>query len=122
MGLEMFSGLTEESVRQDFWATLLVSNIETLFTADAQRILDAQSEGNRYEQQVNHSVAFATLRREVMELVLSPAHSTDDLLAQLTMLFAQSPVPKRPNRRFPRKKPTPTQQVRFYNYVRKPAS
>ena len=122
MGLEMFSGLTEEAVRQDFWATLLVSNIETLFTADAQRILDAQSEGNRYEQQVNHSVAFATLRREVMELVLSPAHSTDDLLAQLTMLFAQSPVPKRPNRRFPRKKPTPTQQVRFYKYVRKPAS
>jgi hypothetical protein len=111
MNIEMFSGLSEESIHQDFWATLLVSNMETVFSADAQAILDAKPAENFYRQQVNHAVAFSTLRREVMELVLSPEHSTDALLAQLTILFLQTPVPRRPNRSFPRTKPTPTQQV-----------
>lgn len=122
MNIEMFSGLSEESIHQDFWATLLVSNMETFFSADAQAILDAKPAENLYRQQVNHAVAFSTLRREVMELVLSPEHSTDELLARLTILFLQTPVPRRPNRSFPRTKPTPTQQVRFCKYVRKPAS
>jgi hypothetical protein len=122
MNIELFSGLSEESIHQDFWATLLVSNMETVFSADAQTILDAKPAENLYRQQVNHAVAFSTLRRDVMELVLSPEHSTDELLAQLTILFLQTPVPRRPNRSFPRTTPTSTQQVRFYKYVRKPAS
>jgi hypothetical protein len=96
--------------------------METLLTADTQAILDAKPAENLYEQQINHCVAFSTLRRDVMELVLSPPESTDELLAQLSTLFLQTPVPKRPNRGFPRKKPTPTQQVRFYKYTRKPVS
>jgi Transposase DDE domain len=120
MNIELFSGLSEESIQQDSWAMLLVSNMETVFSADAETILDAKPAENLYSQQVNHAVAFSILRREVMELVLSPKHSTDELLAQLTILFLQTPVPRRPNRSFPRT--TPTQQVRFYKYVRKPAS
>jgi hypothetical protein len=122
MNIELFSGLSEESMYQDFWATLLISNMETVFSADAQEILDAKPAENLYQQQVNHCVAFSTVRRDAMELLLSPAHSTDELLAQLTVLFLQTPVPRRPNRRFPHTKTTPTQQVRFYKYVRKPAS
>lgn len=122
MSLELFSGMSEESVRQDFWATLLVSNMETLFTADAQAILDAKPADNLYRQQVNHCVAFSTLRRDVMELMFSAEHSTDELLAQMTILFLQTPVPRRPNRRVPRTVPTPTQQIRFHKYTRKPAT
>lgn len=122
MNIELFSGLSEESARQDFWATLLVSNMERLFSAEAQERLEAKSKENRYEQQVNRSVAFSTLRGAVIELVLSSERSIDELLAQLTVLFMQTPVPRRANRSFPRTKPTPTQRVRFYKYIRKPAS
>jgi hypothetical protein len=122
MNIELFSGLSEESIRQDFWATLLISNIETLFTADAQEILDAKSADNLHEQQVNHVVAFSALRSNAMELLFSTNKDVDELLAQLTILFLQTPVPKRPQRHYSHKKPTPAQQVRYHKYTRKPAS
>lgn len=123
MNIELFSGVSTESIYQDFWATLLVSNLETILSADAQAILDAKPAENLHRQQVNHAVAFSSLRRDVIELMLSPpGHATDDLLAQLTILFLQTPVPRRPDRHVARIKPTPTQQVRFYKYTRKPAS
>ncbi|MCU0427269.1 MAG: hypothetical protein MUF71_16770 [Candidatus Kapabacteria bacterium] len=94
--------------------------METVFSADAQAILDAKPAENLHRQQVNHAVAFSTLRRDVLELMLAPEHTTDELFAQLTVLFLQTPVPRRPKRSFPRTKPTPTQQVRFYNIPANP--
>lgn len=118
MSLEAFSGFTQESVLQDLWATLVVSNLETVILSDAQAILDRKPATNKYQQQVNLAASFSIVRQRAVELLLCDT-TTDALLKEMTILFLQSPVMIRPGRSVPRKKLTPTEQARFLKYRRK---
>lgn len=59
MSLEAFSGFTQESVLQGLWATLVVSNLETVLLSDAQKVLDQKPATNKYRQQVNPAASFS---------------------------------------------------------------
>ena len=54
--LENFSGLTAESVRQDFYATIFITNLEAVLTEEATTQLEKKTSKNRYPQQVNQAV------------------------------------------------------------------
>lgn len=115
LNLENWSGQTLESVRQDFAACVLVSNLESLFTRPAQAQLDATAATRQHPVRVNRAVAFHALKAQVLEL-LAGDQPPEAVLMALQSLFRAAPVPLRPKRHCPRKPPS---LARSHHYQRK---
>jgi hypothetical protein len=97
--LENFSGYSPEAIRQDFFATIFLTGIETLMTMDAEETLGKQRGG--YPKKVNKAVSFNAIKYRAFELFYSK-EPPDDVLEQLTELFATSPTLIRKERNPPR--------------------
>lgn len=118
LSLENFTGKTVESVYQDFFSTFLITGLESVFTDDAQKVLDKKIY-NKQPQVVNKSTSFSAIKDHVLELFYSD--KSDDLIfAELTEYFLTNPRSLQKGRYVPRKKNTPTKQVlKFYKYKKK---
>lgn len=114
LNLENFSGKSVEAVKQDFYATIFVSALESVITEDAQDQLDEKVIQNRskHPQQVNKAVSFNAIKNRVIELLYSQKN-TEQILDHLTELFTTNPVCIRKGRKVDRKKASPRQ---LYNY------
>jgi IS4 transposase len=66
LDLENFSGLSSQAVRQDVFATVFLSNLESLLIAPAQEQLQQKSQKAKYRQQVNHAVSFHTIKSHLI--------------------------------------------------------
>jgi hypothetical protein len=101
LALENFTGISVESVKQDFHATVFLSGLESLLTDAAQAQLDAKT--THYRQTVNRAVSFNAIKNQAFDLLLAQM-AIDPLLEKLTALFLTNPCLNRPLRNPPRKK------------------
>jgi len=101
LGLENFSGTSPEAVKQDFFATVFITGLESILTDTAQARLAVLSTQTRHTYQVNRTVSFNAIKNHVLELFYT---QTDDevLFDKLTALFLTSPTCIRPDRVVPR--------------------
>jgi hypothetical protein len=118
LDLENFSGQTAEAVRQDFFATLLLCNLESALTEPATQALSRESAEHKHPKQINHAVAFHALKDRMLDLLYSDL-PPEKVLEKLQVLFAASPVSSRPERKVPRQKPTLNRSYHFQRRVRK---
>ncbi len=105
---------------QDFWATMLLSNLETIVTAGAQKKIDAKvaaSEG-QLEQKINKAVSFNALKDATFE-IFSSSQDKHILLDKLTTLFMVNTCVVRKNRDVPRKKASARRSVNFHKRQKK---
>jgi hypothetical protein len=103
LALENFSGRTAEAVRQDLYATVFLSNLETVITRQAQQRLDQISQHRQHPVQVNRAVSFHAIKSHVISL-LGSTQPTAEVLRQLEEVFLQKPTSIRSGREVPRKK------------------
>ena len=101
--LENFTGTSAEAVRQDFFATIYISGLESILTENADEILKQKSLKNRFPQQVNKAVAFNAIKNRVFE-IFAEKEDLDTTLEELTQLFLTNPVLIRKERSPERKK------------------
>lgn len=99
--LENFTGIGVEAIKQDFYATVYLSGLESLLTDAAQAQLDAKN--TKYPQTVNRAVSFNAIKNQALDLLFSDME-TDPLLEKLTTLFLTNPCLERNHRNPPRKK------------------
>jgi hypothetical protein len=118
LDLENFTGRSPEAVRQDVYATIFLSNLESVLTRPTQRQLAHSSSERQHACQVNRAVSFHALKFHMIELLLSqePPHQ---VIQKLEGLFASTPVTVRPERKTPRKKPSAWRSYWFQRHVRK---
>ena len=114
--MENFTGTGPEAVRQDFHATVYLSGLESILTADAQARLGAKAV--RHPQAVNRAVSFNALKNQALALLLSGT-DTGPLLEQLTALFLQNPTLERKERKPPRKKSSDRALLDFHKRRKK---
>lgn len=95
LGLENFGGLGAEAVRQDFFATVYLSGLESLLTDEAQTRLDAKQ--TRHPQRVNRAVSFNAFD------ILFGDEDAETIRERLTALFLTNPASYREGRHPPRK-------------------
>jgi len=114
--LENFTGLGAEAVRQDFYATVYLSGLESILTGPAQERLDAKVV--RHPQTVNRSVSFNALKNEALALLLGNLE-TEPLLDRLTALFLTNPTLEREGRKPPRTKPSARILLDFHKRQKK---
>jgi hypothetical protein len=98
--LEAFSGQKVETVFQDFYATVFLSNLQEIISKPSQEKVKERTSGCKYSYQVNRNVAIGLMKNRVISLFLS--NNPEEIIIQLQNLFAQYIEPVRPNRKVPR--------------------
>lgn len=118
IALENFTGKTAESVKQDFYSTIFISNFETILTDDATEELEEKSKNNKNSVKVNKSTSFNTIKNKIFFL-LQTETDIDVLLKQMTKIFLINPTPIRPGRSFVREKDQPRKSLNYYKRIKK---
>ena len=118
LDLENFSGLTAEAVCQDFYAAVLLSNLESVFTGPASQTLADHRSRCKYAQQVNRADSFHALKTHVLELLYDDT-PPEEVVHKLQRLFLINPVSVRNERKTPRLKPSLYRSYHFQRHVKK---
>jgi len=105
--IENFSGRTPETIRQDYYARILSSNICSLMIEDAQEVIDEQVQMNdglkHTDYKVNRSVAMGIIKDEVIEMLLSPEYQWRIRYNKLVDTIKRFTIPTIHSRHFERK-------------------
>jgi hypothetical protein len=117
--LQNFSGYTVEAVKQDFFAAVFLTGLESLLTDEAQAQLQLRSSQSQHCYQVNHAVSFNALKNHVFELLFDDTLDLDTLCHQLTQLFLTDPTCIRPHRLVQRRHPNYYKRYVFHRHKRK---
>jgi hypothetical protein len=116
---ENFSGRTVEAVRQDVQAAVLLANLESLLSEPAQADLTARGRPQTQPRQVNRSISYHALKRELLDLLYREIPA-EQVIQKLTLLLRGSPVAVRPNRKAPRRlRPSFHRSYHFQRRVKK---
>jgi hypothetical protein len=104
--LESMSGQTEQSVYQDFYATILMTNLASLLVRQGTETVQEQRRQSRkryaHRVQVNMNKASGRLRQKLVYLFLSADPST--VIEELIKYFCRHTLPIRPGRKYERKR------------------
>ena len=116
--LERFSGLTEQTIRQDFHGVILLATLESILTRDAQEELasDVPETPLKTTAAVNRAESYAILLDRIVHLLLNKNVSLQRLMEEMHHLFLLHPIRHAPHRSAPRRPPTSSAQLKFHMY------
>ena len=99
--IENFSGRTVLAIEQDFYASILMSNFQSLMIRDAEKGMNLVDKKKKHPYKINRNLSFAYMKDRFIKILLS-----DDprYYEQLKELFKVEPVPVRDGRKFERYK------------------
>ena len=102
LSLENFTGLTALAVKQDFYATIFLTNYEAILVYDTNLELQEKVTDNKYAQQVNKAQSFNAIKHKAFDIFYSDK-SLSKQMEELEELFAINPVLIHPNRVAPQR-------------------
>ncbi len=85
-----FTDKTVESVLQDIYSTLYLTNIESMLIAETTVNLKDKTT-NKHQQKVNHSVSFRAIKTKALNLLFSKL-PISKVLNKLRKLFVTNPT------------------------------
>lgn len=100
--LESFSGLTVHAVEQDFYATVMITNLHSVLIKDAQATVEKTKRYCKYPVKVNKNTSAGRLKINLVSLFLS--NDPEMILIRLHSLFIKDVVPIRKGRSFKRQR------------------
>lgn len=118
LGLENFSGESLEAVRQDFFSSVFLSNVESVVSAPAQAALTAGDAHRQHPARVNRAQSFQALKSQALDLFYSDAPA-EEVLTKLTRLMQAGPVAQRPQRLPSRRTPSLCRSLNHLRYRKK---
>ncbi|MBC8053445.1 MAG: hypothetical protein H7Y13_10315 [Sphingobacteriaceae bacterium] len=98
--LESFSGLTVHAVLQDFYATVMMTNLHSVLIKDAQDTIEKTLHDRKYPMKVNKNKSFGKLKVNLVSLFIRK-----DIKSVLEVLhdhFVKDVIPIRKGRSFKR--------------------
>lgn len=98
--LESFSGLTVLSVLQDFYATVMMTNLHSILIKGAQQTVERKSSEIKYPLKVNRNKSFGKFKINLVALFIN--HDPIQILIKLHDYFIKDPLPVRKGRSFKR--------------------
>ncbi|MDQ7062020.1 MAG: IS4 family transposase [Sulfurimonas sp.] len=98
LSLENFTGQTALAVKQDFFATIFLTNYESMMTYDMNEELKETTKDNKYIQKVNKAVSFNVIKHKVFDLLYLD-NPLDEMLEQMEKLFLTNTIVIRPDRK-----------------------
>lgn len=99
--VEHFSGYSHQTVLQDFYAALFISNIQTIIVTDLEDEIKQGAQNKKYEYKVNNNMSYGLMKDKIISLLFSNPN-TEEVDRELKALLLKNLVPIRPNRTNPR--------------------
>jgi Transposase DDE domain len=118
LDLEHGSGQTVEAAEQDFHATILLSNVESVLVGPAQEQVAARTARREQPAQVNRAVSLHAIKHRLIDLLTSRVPAAV-VLAELSQWFQANPVSRRRGRLVPRRKRSSPRSYHYQRRVRK---
>ena len=113
--VEEFSGLTEIAIRQDFFANVLINNLQSIIALDSKEEMDEENKDNKYEYKINRNLSLGFMKDRIVEILTSNNPKYYD---ELKELFKMNPNPIRQSRKNPRKPQDKNRRKYFMNRKR----
>ena len=101
IGVENFSGTSDQFIQQEFNCALYMSNLQSILTKEAQQEADEKYQDRKYEYKINSSLSLCFIRTTLVDLFTSKK-GNENILVELKKLFVENVIPIRPNRTFER--------------------
>lgn len=118
LNVENFTGKTLESVKQDFWSTIFISNLEAIITEKTEEKMNLEKTDENKKVKINKAVSFNAIKKMAFDIFFNEKNKSL-VLEKLDSLFRMNPVVVRGNREVLRKKVTDTKSLNFQRYKRK---
>jgi hypothetical protein len=100
--LESFSGLTVAAVLQDFYATVMMTNLHSILIKDAQQTIESTLKHRKYPTKINKNKSFGKLKVNLVSLFMN--NDVEEILQKLHAHFIKEVIPIRKGRSFKRKR------------------
>lgn len=100
MQMEQFSGHRVICIQQDYYAGLVVANLQSLVEKQCKGYLEKVSRQRVHRYKINRNVSWAYLKQNIVRLFLE--QNPERILLYLQNAFERNIEPVRPGRRFPR--------------------
>lgn len=101
--VEQFSGKSPHAVRQEFYAAIFLSNLQSVIARekDVQESIEKKTEGRKYEYQENRTSALFFVKERLIALFTGA--SLNDVLTYLKEKIIKNILPIRPGRHYERR-------------------
>ena len=116
--IENFTGKSALSVRQDFHARVLSSNLISMLVNAAQHQVDDKTSSRKLPYQVNFAQAISKMKNTFVELMMLLNDQLKKRLTELIEYMAYTFEPVRRNRSYDRVKRRPNSQPFYMGYKR----
>lgn len=100
--IEHFSGYSRQSILQDFYAAIFVSNVQTVIVGDLAGELKIKNGNKKYDYKVNTNLSYGFMKNTIIDIFLN-GQKLETELEKLKELFRKHLIPIRPNRSNTRK-------------------
>ena len=101
--IENFTGKSLEAIKQDFWATIFLSNLETIMTEDTEQNLNKKLTTKKLcKRKINKAVSFNAIKNMAFELFYRESN-IEKIIDKLTNMFLTGTLVSRSNRQVERK-------------------
>ena len=97
--IENFTGLTPLSIKQDFFANMFITNLQTIIARDVQEEINEETKERKHRYKINRNLSLGFMKDKIVEILMK---NDDKHMEELKRLFKIEPVPIRNGRKFPR--------------------
>lgn len=92
-----FSGYSIQTIYQDFYSTLFVSNVQSLLVKELNEELEQKKDQTKYIYKVNANISYGILKDRIIEIFLSK-NEMDIITKEIKDLLIKNLIPIRPDR------------------------
>lgn len=101
LGIEHFSGYSNQSILQDFYAAIFVSNLQSLIVTELAEELAQNTDESKYSYKVNTALSYGFMKDRILTVFFKKG-DMNPIITELKDLFRGNLVPIRPERSNPR--------------------
>lgn len=114
--IENFSGKSTLSVKQDFYAKIVASNLTALIEIQAQEIVSERTKKLKRSYQINHAQALSKMKHRIITLLLNSSGEIKRLIQQTVAYISKTIEAVREGRSYPRKLKNIKNDIHFSAY------
>jgi len=114
--IENFSGKSALSVKQDFYAKIVASNLTTLMEIQAQEVVDKKTRYLKRNYQINYAQALSKMKHRIVSLIINKSGDIVTLIKQTIEYISRTIEAVREGRSYPRRLKNIKNDIHFPAY------
>ncbi len=114
--IENFSGKSTLSVKQDFYAKIVASNLTTLMEIQAQEIVDEKTRYLKRNYQINYAQALSKMKHRIVSLIINKSGDIVTLIKHTAGYLSRTIEAVRGGRSYPRRLKNIKNDIHFPAY------